>query len=48
MSVSDIAKRPTVAIAGGRSKIDAITGVLASGLLRGLVTDEKTARALAN
>ena len=33
--------------AGGGSKIDAITGVLASGLLSGLVTDEKTARALA-
>jgi DNA-binding transcriptional regulator LsrR (DeoR family) len=48
MSASDIAKRPTVAIAGGGSKIDAIRGVLDSGLLSGLVTDEKTARALAN
>jgi DNA-binding transcriptional regulator LsrR (DeoR family) len=48
MSASDIARHSTVAIAGGRAKIDAIRGVLASGLLRGVVTDEKTARALAN
>jgi DNA-binding transcriptional regulator LsrR (DeoR family) len=48
MSASDIARHATVAVAGGATKIDAIGGVLASGLLRGLVTDEKTARALAN
>jgi DNA-binding transcriptional regulator LsrR (DeoR family) len=48
MPVADIARRPTVAVAGGRIKIDAIGGVLASGLLQGLITDEKTARALAN
>ena len=46
MSAADIKRRPTVAVAGGNSKIDAINGVLASGLLHGLITDESTARAL--
>lgn len=36
-----------VAIAGGSGKIDAIRAVLFSGRLKGLVTDEATARALA-
>jgi DNA-binding transcriptional regulator LsrR (DeoR family) len=35
-----------VALAGGASKIAAIRAVLASGCLSGLVTDERTARAL--
>jgi len=48
MSAADIARRPTVAVAGGRSKVDAIRAVLGSGLLRGLITDENTARALAD
>ena len=48
MSAADMASRPTVAVAGGRSKVAAIRAVLASGLLRGLITDELTARALAN
>ncbi len=46
MSAADIQRRPTVAIAGGRTKIRAVKGVLASGLLHGLITDENTARVL--
>jgi DNA-binding transcriptional regulator LsrR (DeoR family) len=46
MSAPDIRRRPTVAVAGGRGKIHAIKGVLASGLLHGLITDENTARVL--
>jgi DNA-binding transcriptional regulator LsrR (DeoR family) len=37
-----------VAVAGGSAKIHAINGVLASGLLHGLITDESTARVLVN
>jgi DNA-binding transcriptional regulator LsrR (DeoR family) len=48
MSAPDIARRPTVAVAGGLSKIDAIRAVLGSDLLHGLITDERTARILAN
>ena len=44
MSAADMASRP----AGGRSKVAAIRAVLTSGLLRGLITDESTATALAN
>jgi DNA-binding transcriptional regulator LsrR (DeoR family) len=47
MSAEDIARRPTVAVAGGLSKIDAIRAVLGSDLLHGLITDERTARILA-
>ena len=47
MSAPDIARHATVAIAGGLSKVDAIRAVLASDLLHGLITDEKTARTLA-
>jgi DNA-binding transcriptional regulator LsrR (DeoR family) len=36
----------TVAVAGGPEKIDAIRAVLTSGRLSGLITDERTARAL--
>jgi DNA-binding transcriptional regulator LsrR (DeoR family) len=46
MSVADIRQRATVAVAGGKTKINAIRGVLASGLLHGLITDENTARHL--
>ena len=35
-----------VAIAGGAMKVDAVRAVLASGLLKGLITDERTARAI--
>jgi DNA-binding transcriptional regulator LsrR (DeoR family) len=48
MSAPDIARRATVAVAGGLSKIDAIRAVLGSDLLHGLITDERTARILAN
>jgi erythritol transport system ATP-binding protein len=33
-----------VAVAGGAVKVDAVRAVLASGLLSGLITDERTAR----
>jgi DNA-binding transcriptional regulator LsrR (DeoR family) len=46
MPAEDIARHRTVAIAGGRSKIEPIRGVLASGLIHGLITDERTAKAL--
>jgi DNA-binding transcriptional regulator LsrR (DeoR family) len=46
MSAEDIGRHDTVAVAGGKSKVAAITAVLASGLIRGLITDERTARAL--
>jgi erythritol transport system ATP-binding protein len=38
--------RRSVAGAGGAIKVDAIRAVLASGLLSGLITDERTARAI--
>jgi erythritol transport system ATP-binding protein len=38
--------RRVVAVAGGAVKIPAIRSVLASGLLNGLITDERTARAI--
>jgi DNA-binding transcriptional regulator LsrR (DeoR family) len=46
MAAEDIGRSKTVAIAGGRSKIEAIRGVLASRLIHGLITDERTAQAL--
>jgi DNA-binding transcriptional regulator LsrR (DeoR family) len=46
MSAADIQQRATVAVAGGAAKLHAIRGVLASGLLHGLITDENTARHL--
>ena len=46
MSAADIGRQKTVAIAGGRSKIDPIKAILASGLVFGLITDERTANAL--
>ena len=39
-------KEDIVAIAGGPDKIDAIRAVLKSGRVAGLITDERTARAL--
>lgn len=42
----EIKDRRLVAVAGGRIKTRAIKAVLASGYLKGLITDEKTARAL--
>ncbi|WP_413991077.1 sugar-binding transcriptional regulator [Labrys okinawensis] len=39
--------RRIVALAGGPEKIEAIQAILASGYLKGLITDERTAEALA-
>jgi DNA-binding transcriptional regulator LsrR (DeoR family) len=46
MAAADIGRQKTVAIAGGRSKINAIKAVLASGLIHGIIVDERTARVL--
>jgi DNA-binding transcriptional regulator LsrR (DeoR family) len=46
MPADEIGRRKTVALAGGRSKIEPIKAILASGLIYGLITDERTARAL--
>jgi DNA-binding transcriptional regulator LsrR (DeoR family) len=43
----DLANRRVVAVAGGESKVCAIHAILRSGLLSGLITDERTAQALA-
>lgn len=47
LPLDDLKGRRIVAVAGGRIKIDAIKAVLESGLLSGLITDEHTARAIA-
>ncbi len=47
MSAPEIGAQKTVAIAGGKVKIDAIRAALASGHIKGLLTDERTAQALA-
>ncbi len=44
--VETLRGRRIVALAGGAIKVDAIRAVLASGLLAGLITDERTARAI--
>ncbi len=46
LDVEDLGTGKLVAVAGGRAKPDAIRAVLASGLLHGLLTDERTAAAL--
>ena len=46
MSAADIGRHKTVALAGGRSKINAIKAVLASGLIHGVIIDERTAKTL--
>ncbi len=46
LSFADLSRGRLVAVAGGTAKVKAIHAVLASGLLHGLLTDEKTARAL--
>jgi DNA-binding transcriptional regulator LsrR (DeoR family) len=46
MSAREIGEQKTVALAGGRSKVNAIKAVLASGLIHGIIIDERTARAL--
>jgi erythritol transport system ATP-binding protein len=44
--IESLRGRRIVALAGGAMKPAAIRAVLASGLLAGLVTDERTARAI--
>jgi DNA-binding transcriptional regulator LsrR (DeoR family) len=46
LSPRDLRGRNIVAIAGGPSKVAAIRAALASGLVKGLITDELTARRL--
>lgn len=46
LDLDDLRRSRMVAIAGGVGKVDAIASILASGLLKGLVTDERTARSL--
>lgn len=46
LPVESLRNRRIIAIAGGKAKIDAIAAVLASGLVHGLITDERTATAL--
>lgn len=46
LSPRDLRGRNIVAIAGGPSKVEGIRAALASGLLKGLITDELTARRL--
>ena len=46
LSTEDLAQSYIVAVAGGNSKTKAIRSILNSGLLSGLITDERTARAL--
>lgn len=48
LSPQDLRGRNIVAIAGGPSKVAGIRAALASGLLKGLITDELTARRLVN
>jgi erythritol transport system ATP-binding protein len=44
--LDSLRNRRIVAVAGGAVKIGAVRAVLASGLLSGLITDERTARAI--
>ncbi|WP_062017506.1 sugar-binding transcriptional regulator [Aureimonas sp. AU4] len=44
--IAHLRGRRIVALAGGASKVEGVRSVLRSGLLTGLVTDERTARAL--
>jgi DNA-binding transcriptional regulator LsrR (DeoR family) len=46
LAPGDLRGRNIVAIAGGPSKVPGIRAALASGLLKGLITDELTARRL--
>ena len=46
--IEDLQSHKIVALAGGTSKTQAVRAILASGLLFGLITDEATARRLAN
>ena len=47
LDLADLRRGHIVAIAGGVAKVEAVASILASGLLKGLITDERTARGLA-
>ena len=47
LSLDELAELKVVAVAGGTGKVRAILSVLRSGLLTGLITDEATAKSLA-
>ncbi|MFK8079917.1 MAG: sugar-binding transcriptional regulator [Granulosicoccus sp.] len=46
LTLKDLKNTRITAIAGGDTKVEAIQSILESGLLSGLITDERTARAL--
>jgi DNA-binding transcriptional regulator LsrR (DeoR family) len=46
MAAADIGRQKTIALAGGRTKVNAIQAVLASGLVYGIIIDERTAKEL--
>lgn len=46
VSIEGNSNGDVIAIAGGEEKVEAIKAVLQGGLLTGLITDEKTARAI--
>jgi len=48
LSVAELEQADMVAVAGGESKAVAMRSILRSGLLDGLITDERTARRLVN
>ena len=48
LRLDDLADKSVVAVAGGTAKVKAIRSVLNSGVVTGLITDEATARALAD
>ena len=46
LNAKDLTNTNIMAVAGGKTKVEAVTAILKSGLLSGLITDERTARAL--
>lgn len=46
LDLADLRRGRIVAIAGGSAKVDAIAAILAGGMLKGLITDERTGRGL--
>lgn len=46
LSVDELRGKPLVALAGGVSKVPALKAVLKSGLMKGLITDDVTAKQL--
>ena len=46
LNAKDLSNTNIMAVAGGKIKVEAVKAILKSGLLSGLITDERTARAL--